>query len=169
MSNNLKSTIKLMMFAAIVFIITTYTSASAEPTQPLPMPVKSAPDVVKTKIYNTNNKISISEKDMNTYKKYLNSGIKEFLNKKVLLIMYTKGIDELKDYNFDKAITNFEKAININPDGTEALAYRADLYRIKGDDKNAIKFAHEIIASQRTTCSHHYGCKKANLDLKINR
>lgn len=148
MSNTIKRTINLVLFSVLLFCISGFidTNAAKSKLQPPKVPITKTTKTVKTKSYNVNtNQNAISENDMKAYKKYLNKGIEEFLNKKVLLILYTKGKKELKNYDFQKAIENFDKAITINPNGAEALAYRADLYRIMEDDTKSMEYAQKAI------------------------
>ena len=148
MSNTIKRTINLVLFSVLLFCISGFinTNAAKSKLQPPKVPITKTTKTVKTKSYNVNtNQNAISENDMKAYKKYLNKGIEEILNKKVLLILYTKGKKELKNYDFQKAIENFDKAITINPNGAEALAYRADLYRIMEDDTKSMEYAQKAI------------------------
>ena len=153
MSNTIKRTINLVLFSVLLFCISGFidTNAAESKLQPPKVPITKTTKTVKTKSYNVStSQNSISDKDMKMYKKYLNEGIEDFLNKKVLNIMYSRGINDLKNYDFQKAIENFDKAIAINPNGFEALAYRADIYSIIGDDKNAMEYAQKAISLNPT-------------------
>ncbi|MCM1264896.1 MAG: tetratricopeptide repeat protein [Candidatus Gastranaerophilales bacterium] len=106
-------------------------------------------------------KIKIEKTQTVNLKKYnslVEAGRKEVYNPKVLSLLRKYVNPDLSKFDFSKGLKTLDKAIDINPDGYEAYAYKAELLGYKGD-------ASEAAVNAKKALSINPRCLEANYTL----
>ena len=94
--------------------------------------------------------------NMKKYQNYVEIGKKEVYNPKVLSIMRKNDIQGLKSFDFSKGLKALDKAIDMNPDGYEAYAYKSQLLLYSGDFGEAKVNARKAISMSPNNLEAHY-------------